>query len=96
MVLPDSAEPGVSAEGRGFTPWPFSLCSAVGLRRRDGRVRLMAAVLKTAVVMSHRGFESLSLRQSLFEYEMPVFDSFQAVFKVIRIAADSRNSIGAS
>jgi hypothetical protein len=56
----------------------------------------MAAVLKTAVVMSHRGFESLSLRQGLFEYEMAVFDSFQAVFKVIRIAADSRNSIGAS
>ena len=33
--------------------------------------------LKTAVVMSHRGFESLSLRQSLFEYEMTVFESFQ-------------------
>src|SRR5207247_10867383 len=33
-----------------------------GRLRRDGRVRLMAAVLKTAVVTSHRGFESLSLR----------------------------------
>jgi hypothetical protein len=30
--------------------------------------------LKTAVAMSHRGFESLSLRQSLFEYEMAVYD----------------------
>ncbi len=56
----------------------------------------MAAVLKTAVVMSHRGFESLSLRQSHFEYEMAIFNSSQAVFEVIRIAADSRNSIGAS
>jgi integrase len=49
----------------------------------------MAAVLKTAVVMSHRGFESLSLRQSLFEYEMAVFESLQAVFEVISIAEDA-------
>jgi hypothetical protein len=55
----------------------------------------MAAVLKTAVAMSHRGFESLSLRQSLFEYEMAVFDSLQAVFEAITIAEDSRNAIGA-
>jgi hypothetical protein len=54
----------------------------------------MAAVLKTAVVMSHRGFESLSLRQSLFEYEMAVFDPFEAIFEAIAIAEDSRNAVG--
>jgi hypothetical protein len=54
----------------------------------------MAAVLKTAVAMSHRGFESLSLRQSLFEYELAIFDSSQAVFEAIIIAADSRNAVG--
>jgi hypothetical protein len=53
----------------------------------------MAAVLKTAVAMSHRGFESLSLRQGLFEYERAVFDSLQAVFEAIAIAADSRNAV---
>ena len=56
----------------------------------------MAAVLKTAVAMSHRGFESLSLRQSLSKYEMAIFDCFQAVFEAIAISEDIVNAVGAS
>jgi hypothetical protein len=44
--------------------------------------------------MSHRGFESLSLRQSLFKYELALFDSFQVLFETIAIAEDSRNAVG--
>src|SRR5579884_651219 len=56
----------------------------------------MAAVLKTAVAMSHRGFESLSLRQSNFEYEMASFDLSLSVFEPMAIAEDSPNRIGVS
>jgi hypothetical protein len=49
--------------------------------------------LKAAVVTSHRGFESLSLRQANFEYEMASFDLFQSVFEAITIAGDNRNAI---
>jgi hypothetical protein len=46
----------------------------------------MPTALKTAVMMSHQRFESLSLRQSLFEYETASFDLFPPVFEAITIA----------